>query len=308
MFKLIIQACVICALLCGCNSSAPKEQQNQANEDREIAIVNGESLTETDFEKSQIWLPAFARQLDSNANIEIQRFWSLIQIMVMAQDARDKHLMSDAERSLIIKTALAKANIDAIPCPNDIIADDEIQAWIQAHPDELVEPAAFTVRYALVKNASTIQALSLALGMSIGAQLGYNFVDPPEIFDQNTPGPRMRNLNGHPMDAKRFTYAFVANSTENRDDPSQLGPFTEGDGLLFSCPDAINTLKAAELNVPIDHSIACSGEWKAFVIPIWRRDEAPMTAEKMRQVAIEKISAQRRDACHKSYIQRKLNP
>ena len=268
--------------------------------------MNGESLTEADFEKSQIWLPAFARQLDSNANIEIQRFWSVIQIMVMAQDARDKHLMSDAERSLTIKMALAKANIDAIPCPNEIIPDDEIQAWIQSHSDELIEPAAFTVRYALVKNASTISALSAALGLSNGAQLGYNFVDPPELSDKHLSGPLMHNLDGHPMDAKRFTYAFVANNTENHEEPSQLGPFTEYDGLLFSCPEAIATLKTAELNIPIDHSIACSGEWKAFVIPIWRRDEAPMTAEKMRQVAIEKISGQHRDVCHKAYIQNKL--
>ena len=116
----------------------------------------------------------------------------------------------------------------------------------------------------------------------------------------------MRNTDGHPMDAKRFTYAFVANNTENREEPSQLGPFTESDGLLFSCPEAIQTLSTAKLDVPIAHSIACSGEWKAFVIPIWRRDEAPMTDEKMRQVAIEQISSDKREQCQKAYIQEKL--
>lgn len=306
MFKSIIRISVCCALLCGCGSNAQKNQQIQANENQEIAIVNGETLTEAEFEKSQIWLPAFARQLDSNANIEIQRFWSLIQIMAIAQDARNKNLMTEAERSLVIKTALAKANIDAIQCPNVIIPDDDINAWIQAHRAELVEPAAFTVRYALVKNDTAIPALTAALAMSNGAQMGYNFIDPPELSDKHATGPLMRNTDGHPMDAKRFTYAFVANNTENHEEPAQLGPFTESDGLLFSCPEAIQTLKSAELNVPIHHSIACSGEWKAFVIPIWRRDEAPMTDEKMRQVAIEQITADKRDQCHKSYIQEKL--
>ena len=296
---------LLIALVASC-AARKDADKNEIDADTPIAMVNSETLTQADFEKSQIWLPAFARQLDSNASIEIQRFWSLIQIMVMAQDAKAKKLMTDAERSLAIKTALAQANIDAIQCPNEVISDDEINAWIQAHPDDVREPAAFTVRYALIKNESSIPALTAALGMSNGAQMGYNFFDPPKADNKHNVGPSMQNEEGRPMDAKRFTYAFVANASENHDEPSQLGPFTESDNLLFSCPEAITALKNAKLGEPLPKSIACSGDWKAFVIPIWRRDEATMTPEKTRQVAIEKITETRRKACQDAYIAQKL--
>lgn len=271
--------------------------------DKVIAEVDGEILTEAEFQHSQVWMPAFARQLESNATLEISRFWSLVQLMRMAQDAQDKKLLSDAERSLAIKEALAKANIHAIPYPNYVIEQAEIDAYIQAHPEAFFEPMAFTVNYSLVKSESSIMPLIAGFGFAEGAQLGYNLGEiPPKKESNRVSGPQMSNEEGHFIQADKFNFGFTTWHRENTNETAQMGPFTAKDGLLFSCPKAIDILKTAPLNQPIAQDIACSGDWKAFVIPIWRRDVAPMTPEKTRQVAIENITAQKRAAFREQYI------
>ncbi len=289
----------------GCS---PAQKVEASDPEKPIAVVNGETISESDLERSQVWLPAFARQLESNSNIEITRFWSLIQIVLMAQDARKKGLLSEAERDLAIKEALAADNINHIPYPNFVIQPEEIDAYISAHPDEFFEPEAFTVNYALIKNEKSIPVLTALFGLANGAQMGYNIVDPPEL-DKKTQmfGPLTSNIGGHSMSAKKFNFAFATINRENTDEPAQLGPFTAKDGLLFSCPEAIEVLKTAKIGQPINRSIACSGDWKAFVIPEWRRDAAPMTPEKARQTATEKLMEQRRAAFRETYIQKKLD-
>lgn len=271
--------------------------------DKVIADVDGELLTEAEFQRSQAWMPAFVRQLESNSNIEVTRFWSLIQLMRMAQDAQDKKLLSDAERSLAMKEALAKANIDAIPYPNYVIENDEIDAYIKEHPSEFFEPMAFTVNYSLLKNESTIMPLIAGFGLAEGAQLGYNMGEiPPNKDKTRVAGPQTINEEGRFIQPDKFIFAYTTWHRENMDETAQIGPFTADDGLLFSCPETIKILQNAPLNRPINKNIACSGDWKAFVIPVWRRDLAPMTPEKTRQVAIDKITNQKRAVFREQYI------
>ncbi len=274
--------------------------------DQPIAMVNGEELTENDLEKSQAWMPAFARQLESNSTIEITRFWSLVQVMVMSQDAAKKNYLSPAEKSLAIKEALAKNNINNLNYPNYVITDDEIVQYQKENPELFYEPDAFTVDYALIKNEKSIIAFSAALGLANGAQMGYIYFDPPELDRRKMTGPLMLNKDGHAMNAKKFNFAFVVNVRENSSEPGQLGPFTSKDDLLFSCPDAIQALKNAPLGRPLSRSIACSGTWKAFVIPEWRRDAVPMTPEKARQTAIERITAQKRKSYLDEYVAKRM--
>ena len=267
-----------------------------------IAMVNGEELTENDLEKSQVWMPAFARQLESNSTVEITRFWSLVQVMLMAQEAAKLNYLSPAEKSLAIKEALAKYNIHNLNYPNYVITDDEIAKYQQEHPNEFYEPDSFTVSYALIKSEKTISTLTAALGLANSAQMGYIYIDPPELNRKNMTGPLMQNRDGHAMNAKKFNFSFVMTARENTDEPGQLGPFTAKDDLLFSCPEAIETLKVAPLGKPISKSIACSGTWKAFVIPEWRREASPMSSEKARQTAIERITAHKRKAYLEEYV------
>ena len=114
----------------------------------------------------------------------------------------------------------------------------------------------------------------------------------------------MSNDQGHSMNAQKFNFAFTTWHTENKDEFAQLGPFTASDHLLFSCDKAIEVLNKAPLNRPIFQDLACSGDWKAFVIPEYRRDTAPMNAEKARQVAIEKLTAEYRAGYREEYIKK----
>ena len=223
-------------------------------------------------------------------------------MMVMAQDAAKKNYLTPAQKSLAIKEALAKNNIKNLNYPNFVISDDEIAQYQKEHPDEFFEPDAFTVSYALIKNEKTIPVFEAALGLANGAQMGYNFMDPPELDRSTTTGPLMQNMGGHPLVAKKFNFLFTMTVRENTDEPAQLGPFTAKDELLFSCPDAIQALKTAPIGRPLSRSIACSGNWKTFVIPEWRRDAAPMTSEKARQTAIERITAQKRNEFLEAHI------
>ena len=296
--KIIILFFSIWAVL-GCSKA---QKPDGPDPEQPIAMVNGEELTENDLDKSQAWMPAFARQLESNSTIEITRFWSLVQIMVISQDAAKKNYLSPAAKSLAIKEALAKYNINNLNYPNYVITDDEIAQYQKDHPDIFFEPDAFTVSYALIKNENTISTLTAAHGFVNGAQMGYIYIDPPELDRKNMTGPLMQNRDGHTMNAKKFNFSFVMTARENTEEPGQLGPFTSRDELLFSCPDAIQALKAAPLGRPLSRSIACSGSWKAFVIPEWKRDAAPMTPEKARQTAIERITAQKRKAYLEEYV------
>ena len=149
-------AIALCAALLGCQSQESPQNRTQ---DDVLAIVQGEPLTQKDFDDTQAWLPPFARQLDSNANVEISRFWSLIQIMRMAQDARERGLMTPAERQIAIKEALAQAHLNALQPPDRVVQDDEIRAYQHEHPDVFFEPPAFTVNYALVNNEQRISVL-----------------------------------------------------------------------------------------------------------------------------------------------------
>ena len=307
MKRLFLTILSFAVLQSACASNASENLDASYSDDMPLALVNGELLDEKDFEISQAWMPAFARQLESSSMLDINRFRNLVRIMLMAQDARTAGLMSEAERSLAIKEALARRNIENIPCDNTAVAPGEIDAWIAAHPDKLMEPDAFTVDYALVKNERTIVTMTAALGLSNGAQMGYNFIDPPPKEDDHVvAGPAMSNEDGRPMDAKRFLFAFTTYTRENLDVAAQIGPFTAADGLLFSCPEAIAALKAAPLHVPLQKSIACSGDWKAFVIPEWHREAAPMSPEKARQVATESLIQAKLDECHRLYIDQKL--
>ena len=296
----IIALFAACLLVFGCNA---KPEVKPVDLTRPLASVEGEILDEGDLEASQAWMPAFARQLESNQSIDITRFWELIHFMRIAQDAQAKGMLTPAERSLAIKEALAAKNIANIPYPNYVIEDAEIDAWINANPDKLIEPAAFTVNYSLIKNESKIPALIAALGMSNGAQMGYNFVDPePLAKNEHAGGPMTKNIKGHYIDPKVFLFLFTQLHRENDDEPAQLGPFSSSDGLRFSCPEAIAELEKAPLNKPLNHSINCSDTWKAFVIPIWRRDAARMTDEKARQTAISAITEAKRAEFRKKYI------
>lgn len=287
---------------CSGNMSEDLSLSEQYGE-KVIADVDGELLKEADFQRSQAWMPPFVRQLESNATLEVSRFWSLIQMMRMAQDAQDKQLLSDAERSLAIKEALAKTNIDAIPYPNYVIEQTEIDTYIQTHPEEFYEPEAFTVNYSLIKSETSILPLMAGLGLAEGAQLGYNLGEIPPNEDKHRAfGPQTTNEDGRFIQPDKFNFTYVTWHRENTNETAQLGPFTANDGLLFSCPEAIEVLKTAPLNQPIAKNIACSGDWKAFVIPIWRRDTTPMQPEKARQVAIEKLTAQKRAAFAEQYI------
>lgn len=76
------------ALCAGCSdkSNAPDATER---EDVVLAQINGQPLTQRDFERSQAWLPSFARQLDASNNIDVSRFWSLVQLVRIAQDAEE---------------------------------------------------------------------------------------------------------------------------------------------------------------------------------------------------------------------------
>lgn len=290
----------ICLLVSSCTA---KQEEKPIDLTTTLASVHGEILDEGDLEKSQAWMPTFARQLESNQSIVITRFWSLIQFIRIAQDAQDKGMLTPAERSLAIKEALAAKNIADIQYPSYVIEENEIQTWIQANSDKLIEPASFTVNYSLIKNESKIPALIASLGMSNGAQMGYNYVDPdPLTKNEHAGGPITRNMKGHHIEPKIFNFIFTQTQRENEDEQAQLGPFTQNDGLRFSCPEAIAELEKATLNKPINHSINCSDTWKAFVIPIWRQEASRMTDEKARQTAISAITESKRAEYREKYI------
>lgn len=291
---------IIPAILCSAflAMSCHNQTENDAPATRqsgELANVVGESLTVEDFERTQVWLPSFARQLDSNANVEISRFWSLVELMRIAQDAKQKNLLSPARRSLAIKTALAEINISRLEIQNRYVSDGEIQNYQNQHPEQFLEKPQFTVNFALLKNDARFHEIAIGYYFAHSAQLGYNFTNPlPRPKTEVRDGIEPQNRQGRFIKAHNFAYVFTSIFTENSDTPRQIGPFSPGDGLRFSCPAAISVLQNTAVNTPIPHDISCSGNWKAFVIPKWRKNISPMDPDKARQLAVEKILARRR--------------
>lgn len=299
--------CLICFLCFACLTACSAHHRTENNDDTAqitLANVNGESLTQLEFEQSKTWLPPFVQQLDSNANIEISRFWSMIQLMRMAQDARDKNHLSAPLRRLAIKEALAKQNLARIQDPNTTISDEEIAQYQKSHPDEFIEPAAYTVNYALVKNDSRLFTAALGYGFARGAQNGYNFVQAAGDADvkSNDSSIRTQNKEGKPLDVSQFALFYTTIQRENDRVHAQIGPFTPNDGLIFSCPETIDILEHAPLGEPIFRDLACSGDWKALVIPKFKRAPSPMDDQKAKMVAIEKIRHLRNEAYRENYL------
>ncbi len=291
-----IGAFAVCASSVGCRSHTAAETDD-AETDAVLAEINGQALTQRDFERSQAWLPPFARQLDADRTLDNSRFWNLIYLVRIAQDAEEKSLLSDAERNLAIKEALAAHNIQSTVDPNFVVTDEAIDAYLAQHGAELTEPAAYTVNYASVKNAERVKLLYMGWHFARGAQLGYN-------FSKSEPVPRTRvagvgqttNERGRPIDGNLFNFVYARTMQEDSESPSQIGPFSSSDEVLFSCPETMAALEKAEIGAPIARDLACSGQWKAFVIPAWKRAAAKMDGEKARQVAAENIRSAHNEA------------
>ncbi len=257
-----------------------------------LATIDGEPLTQADFELTETWLPDFVRQTDEQTSLNITRFQSMVGMVLMANDARKNNLMSDAETSLVIKEAQAQIWLDNLPLPEIDLSESVLQREIAEHPEKYTKPARYTVNYALLHTESRRRALAAAHGLLSSAQLGYNFMDPPpEPENKNAiPGlPRLSNKNGYSANAKFFNYEFVNTCNEKKDDTGRLGPFSADDELIFSCPKAIAALEKAALGRPIREDISCDDTWKAFVIPEWREPAAMMDDENAKLHARQNI-------------------
>lgn len=303
----MLKYCLICFLCFACLTACNAHHRPENDDDTAqiiLASVNGEPLPQLEFEQSKTWLPPFVQQLDSNANIEISRFWSMIQLMRMAQDARDKNYLSAPQRRLAIKEALAKQNLARIQDPNTQISDEEIAQYQKEHPEEFIEPAAYTVNYALVKNDAQLFTAAVGYYFARGAQNGYNFVQAAgdTKSKSNATSIRTTNEDGVPLDVSQFALFYTTVQRENDRVHAQIGPFTPNDGLIFSCSESVQILEHAPLDEPIFKDLACSGDWKALVIPKFKRAPVPMDEQKAKMVAIEKIRHLRNEAYRENYL------
>jgi len=230
-----------------------------------LATINDEPMTLADFELSETWLPDFARQLEDNEGLNIHRFWSLVQMILIAQDAKAQNLLDDASRRLAIKEALTTFYLNAQPVPEVNLSQARIDALIHAHPEAFWHPEQYEVSYALVHGETRWRALQIAYGLVSSAQMGYNVFDPPPDDDPHAAkgAPRMQNQKGHHASARFFNFAFVTRANERFGDPCRLGPFTERDGFLFSCPKAVAALAQAPIGRPLPTDISCDPTWRA---------------------------------------------
>ncbi len=280
------------------NACAQKEEDAvETAQTTYIASVNDEILKQADFELSETWLPDFVRDTDAKDTLNSHRFGALIDMMLLAQDAKKAKMLSDAETSLLIKEAQADLWIDNLPTPEIDLSDQRLADEIAAHPADYIQPARYTVSYALVHTDQARMALAAALGLMNGAQMGYNVVDPPEL--ENNPNvvagmPRLKNEGGHARDAQFFNFAFANTMNEKSNEACRLGPFSQYDDMLFSCDKAIAALKDAPLGRPIPADISCDNEWKAFVIPEWRGEAKALDNETARLHARQKLIEQAR--------------
>lgn len=246
---------------------APEDAVEQA-EQSQLAMVNEESLYLADFEYSGAWLPDFVRQLEGSEGLNIHRFSALIQLMLMAQDAAAKQLMTPAERSLAIKEALAEFYLEAQAPTQVDLSPERIDDLLAADADSFLEPARYELSYALVHHAERRQILKLGLVFSHAAQLGYNVYQAPPLEQTAylVGHPLMSNQGGHPMSGRFFAYGFAARFNERANDPSRLGPFSERDGMIFSCPQAIAAIEKTELGQIVEPDPSCDPLWQAFAV------------------------------------------
>ncbi len=262
--------------------SACTQKQENATEVAQstlIASVNGETISQADFELSETWLPDFVRETDSADTLNMYRFGALVDLLMLAQDAKKNHLMSEAEQSLIIKEAQAKLWLDSIPIPEVDLSDAAIENEIQTHPEKYTLPDRFTVSFTLIHTELKRQALVVGYGLANGAQMGYNVVDPPKLEQSSNYAegmPLLINKDGHSFDHDFFAFNYATHFSEKKNETCRIGPFAAKDGLIFSCDAAIETLKNAPLYHPLMHDISCDPDWKAFVIPEWRETAKPM--------------------------------
>jgi len=271
-----------------------------------LATVNGEPLTQADFELSETWLPDFVRQTDDNTSLNASRFQGMIGMILLAQEGRKANLMSDAETSLAIKEAQAQIWLDNLQLPEIDMSDEVLQREIAEHPEKYTKPARYTVSYAFVHTENRRKALAAALGIMNGAQMGYNFMDPPPAPENKNavPGmPRLQNQFGYSVNANFYNYNFAGAFNEKKDDVSRIGPFSAEDELVFSCPKAIAALEKASLGKPLSEDISCDPAWKAFVIPEWSAPAQKMDDENAKLHARQNIIDQARAQVQAQAIQ-----
>ena len=280
----------LCLLFVACS---PK--QENASEEAQTTLlvsVNGETISQSDYELSETWLPDFVRETDATDTLNAFRFGSLLNLLMLAQEAKKQNMMSEAEQSLVIKEAQAKLWLNSLPLSDVDLSDQVIAQELADHPENYLSPERFTVSFALVHTETKRQALVAGYALANGAQMGYNFVDPPELEKSAyyTEGmPLLINLQGHTFDHDFFAFNFTTRFNEKKGETCRLGPFTAKDDLIFTCERAITELNASPLHFALTKDISCDPDWKAFVIPEWRQAAQKLDADDARLHARQKL-------------------
>lgn len=247
---LLLLALCIFAPLMACQSAEP---QQEAPDTVLLAVVDGDALTQKDFELTQDWLPDFVQQMDWGSQLKLNRFSALLQMTLMAREAQKQRLLTAPQRSLAIKQSLAQLYLEresAKLAPS--FSPAQISSYISAHPEKFAQSERYIVVYALVHSARRAQILRMAYGQSLGAQWG-------KLSSSQVALPS-------DWESLHFDLDFATRFTENSELSPLVGPFAKEEKIALSCEQTMNVLHSCAEGEVIAQNISCDAHWHSFAV------------------------------------------
>jgi peptidyl-prolyl cis-trans isomerase C len=154
----LIGACAVAFVIAGCESSGKADATNPKTP---LAEVNGKKITVADVEARLAQLPRLARAEftgDQGRERMVQRMVEERMLLLAAEsegierDDAVKAKLEDARREMLVQAYLDKKQNEA-----SSVADQEIRAYYDAHPDEFRSEEGLRVRMILSSNKKRLQ-------------------------------------------------------------------------------------------------------------------------------------------------------
>jgi parvulin-like peptidyl-prolyl isomerase len=175
---------VLFVLACGCNprsasgpdAGPPPPGGLTAEQARQVlARVGSRTITLGDYAATLERMDPFDRLRYQAPERQKELLEEMIDVELLAEDARKKHLDQKPETQLAIRQILRDALLaqarSGLPVPEDLAAD-EVRTYYESHREEFTEPERRRAAHILVKDRETAQRVLALAKKATGAQWG----------------------------------------------------------------------------------------------------------------------------------------
>jgi len=140
-----------------------------------LARIGDRTITLGDYAATLERMDSFDRLRYQAPERQKELLEEMIDVELLAQDARKKHLDEKPETQLairqILRDALLRSARSGLPAPEDLPAD-EVQSYYESHREEFREPERRRAAHILIKDQGTAQRVLALAKKATGSQWG----------------------------------------------------------------------------------------------------------------------------------------